>query len=101
MNYDEKRVDVNFIKFFVLNARVLEYVKFVVRREKCGAKWIAGRHEKLQVNYRASKGAVFDFEADFSRLPNSMVHMEHIHDLAMDLFDRSLCRCHGDELSRS
>ena len=67
MNYDEKRVDVNFIKFFVLNARVLEYVKFVVCREKCGAKWIAGQHEKLQVNDRASKGVVFDFEADFSR----------------------------------
>ncbi|RLM84770.1 F-box protein [Panicum miliaceum] len=99
INYNEKRLDVNFIKFFVLNARVLESMKFVVRRDKCGTKWIARQHKKLQVNDRASEGVVFDFKADCSRLPYSMVHMEHIHDLAMDLFDRSLCRCHGDELN--
>ncbi|CAN6171664.1 unnamed protein product, partial [Urochloa humidicola] len=99
INYEEKRSDVNFIKFFVLNARVLESMKFVVRREKCGEKWIARQHKKLQVNDRASQGARFDFEADCSRGPSSIVHMKHIHDLAMDPFDRSLCRCHGDDLS--
>uniref|UniRef100_K3ZU15 F-box domain-containing protein n=1 Tax=Setaria italica TaxID=4555 RepID=K3ZU15_SETIT len=98
INYEEKRADVNFIKFFVLNARVLESMKFVVCRDKCGAKWIARQHKKLQVNGRASQRAKFDFEADCSRGPSSMVDMKHIHDLAMDPFDRSSCRCHGDAL---
>ncbi|TKW31527.1 hypothetical protein SEVIR_2G111600v4 [Setaria viridis] len=98
INYEEKRADVNFIKFFVLNARVLESMKFVVCRDKCGAKWIACQHKKLQVNDRASQRAKFDFEADCSCGPASIVDMKHIHDLAMDPFDRSSCRCHGDAL---
>ncbi|WVZ62717.1 LOW QUALITY PROTEIN: hypothetical protein U9M48_012428 [Paspalum notatum var. saurae] len=92
INYEEKRSDVNFIKFFVLNARVLESMKLVVRRDTCGAKWIARQHKKLRVNDRASQGARFDFEADCSRGPSSVVHMKHVHDLAMDPFDRS-CGC--------
>nr|CAB3452598.1 unnamed protein product [Digitaria exilis]CAB3456304.1 unnamed protein product [Digitaria exilis] len=99
INYEEKRPDVNFIKFFILNARVLQSIQFVVRRDKCGAKWIARQHKKLQVNDRASQGAIFDFEADCSRGSSSIVHVKHIHDLAMDPFDRSLCRCQGDELN--
>ncbi|KAF8731663.1 hypothetical protein HU200_015591 [Digitaria exilis] len=99
INYEEKRPDVNFIKFFILNARVLQSIQFVVRRDKCGAKWIARQHKKLQVNDRASQGAIFDFEADCSLGSSSIVHVKHIHDLAMDPFDRSLCRCQGDELN--
>ncbi|CAL5089868.1 unnamed protein product [Urochloa decumbens] len=99
INYEEKRSDVSFIKFFVLNARVLESMKFVVRRDKCGVKWVARQHNKLQVNDRASQAARFEFEADCSRGSSSVVHMKHIHDLAMDPFDRSLCTCHGDALS--
>ncbi|PUZ69288.1 hypothetical protein GQ55_2G095400 [Panicum hallii var. hallii] len=48
INYDEKRLDVNFIKFFVLNARVLESMKFVVRRDKCGTKWIARQRKSYR-----------------------------------------------------
>ncbi|KAJ1288898.1 hypothetical protein BS78_02G123400 [Paspalum vaginatum] len=92
INYEDKRPDVNFIKFFVLNARVLESMKFVVHRDTCGAKWIARQHKKLHVNDRASQGARFDFEADCSRGPSSVLHMKHVHDLAMDPFDRS-CGC--------
>ncbi|CAN6203604.1 unnamed protein product [Urochloa humidicola] len=100
INYEEKRSDVNFIRFFILNARMLESIKFVVRREKCGKKWIARQHKKLlQVNDRVSQGARFEFEADCSRGPSSVVHMKHVHDLAMDPFDISLCRCHGDALN--
>uniref|UniRef100_A0A0A9BLW6 Uncharacterized protein n=1 Tax=Arundo donax TaxID=35708 RepID=A0A0A9BLW6_ARUDO len=93
VNY-EKRSDINFIKFFVLHARVLESMKFVVRHGNCDAKWVARQHKKLQVNDRASRGARFDFEA--SQWSSSSVHMKHIHDLSMDPFDGSLCRCHGD-----
>jgi hypothetical protein len=81
-----------------LNAGVLESMKFFVHRDKCGAKWITRQHKKLRVIERASQRAVFDFEADCSRGASSIVHMKHIHDLALDPFDRSLCRCHGDAL---
>ncbi|TVU39624.1 hypothetical protein EJB05_13051 [Eragrostis curvula] len=91
-NYEEKRADVNFVKFFVLNARVLESVKLIVRTENCDAKWTARQHRKLQVNNRASHGARFEFEA--RKWSPSSAHMKHIHDLAMDPFDISSCRCH-------
>ncbi|TVU39622.1 hypothetical protein EJB05_13049 [Eragrostis curvula] len=93
-NYEEKSSDINFIKFFVLNARVLESMKFVVRDGKCDAKWIASQHKKLQVNDRASRAARFYFHA--SKWSSSLVHMKHIHDLTMDPFDGSSCKCHGD-----
>ncbi|KAL6622883.1 hypothetical protein ACP70R_032762 [Stipagrostis hirtigluma subsp. patula] len=95
-NYEGKEPDINFIKFFVLNARQLECMKFIVRREKCGAKWIARQHVNLQVNDRASPGARFHFEASPCS-SSTLVHMKHIHDLAMDPFDGSLCKCHDDE----
>ncbi|CAL5079763.1 unnamed protein product [Urochloa decumbens] len=90
INYEEdKSADVNFIKFFVLNARVLESLKIVVRQGQCDAKWIASQHKKLQVDARASLGARLDFEAENTcRFPRS-VHMKHIHDLSMDPFDGS------------
>ncbi|KAL6615537.1 hypothetical protein ACP70R_037807 [Stipagrostis hirtigluma subsp. patula] len=94
-NYEEKKSDINFIKFFVLNARQLETMKFIVRQEKIDAKWISRQHRKLQVDDRASRGATFDFEA--KPWSSSLVHVKHIHDLAMDPFDGSLCRCHVDE----
>lgn len=88
-NYEEKRADINFIKFFVLNAGVLESVKFVVRRESCDSKWIARQHKKLQVNDRASRGAIFDFKA--RNWSSSSVQLKHIHDLAIDPFDKASC----------
>ncbi|KAL6615539.1 hypothetical protein ACP70R_037809 [Stipagrostis hirtigluma subsp. patula] len=93
-NYEEES-DINFIKFFVLNARQLESMKFIVRHEKCDEIWIARQHRILQVKDRASGGARFDFEA--KPWSSSLVHMKHIHDLAMDPFDGSLCRCHADD----
>lgn len=96
INYEEKRSVRNFFKFFVLNARVLEHIKVIVRHRKCDKKWIAHQHEKLEVKGRSSRGATFDFEVDNNYWSSSLVHMKHIHDVAMDQFDESLCRCHGD-----
>jgi hypothetical protein len=96
INYEDNSADVNFVKFFILNARVLEAMKFVVRHGQCGTKWIARQHKKLEVDDRASRGATFYFEADPKQRLSSLVHMKHIHDLASDPFDGSLCRCPGD-----
>lgn len=96
INYEDNSADVNFVKFFILNARVLESMKFVVRQGQCDTKWIARQHKKLEVHGRASRGATFCFEADATRRMSSLVHTKHIHDLASDPFDESLCGCPGD-----
>jgi hypothetical protein len=71
-------------------------MKFVVRQGQCDTKWIARQHKKLDVHGRASRGATFYFEADATRRMSSLVHTKHIHDLASDPFDESLCGCPGD-----
>ncbi|CAL5079765.1 unnamed protein product [Urochloa decumbens] len=95
-NYRGNMSDVNFIKFFVLNSRVLESMKFVARRDSCDAEWVQEQHKKLQLNERASSGATFDFHADHGS--SSLVHLKHISDLTIDdPFDSSLCRCVGKD----
>jgi len=97
INYQGDLTDLNFIKFFVLNARVLECIKFVSRRDKCDAKWIKKQHQRLQLYSRASRGVTLDFQADYGAC--SLVHMKHICDLTKDdPFDRSFCRCRDEEI---
>ncbi|CAL5079756.1 unnamed protein product [Urochloa decumbens] len=83
INYEKSAV--NLVKFFVLNARVLESMKFVVCQGKCDAYWIASQLKKLRVNDRASRAGRFEFEANDKQFYN-LVHKNHIHDLAMDPF---------------
>ena len=97
INYQGDLTDLNFIKFFVLNARVLECIKFVSRRDKCDAKWTQKQHQRLQLYSRASRGVTLDFQADYGAC--SLVHMKHICDLTKDdPFDRSFCRCRDEEI---
>lgn len=57
---------VNFIKFFISNARVLESLKFIVRRDNCDTKWTASQHRKLPLNSRsAARGVRFHFVANY------------------------------------
>ncbi|VAI35753.1 hypothetical protein VPH35_092024 [Triticum aestivum] len=84
--------DVNFAKFFVLNAKVLKVMKFGVYGSNCNEQWIADQHRELQLDSRASGDARFDFvryngECTFS-------NMKHTHDMWIDdPFDSSLCKC--------
>ncbi|CAL5089881.1 unnamed protein product [Urochloa decumbens] len=95
IGYRGRISDANFVKFFVLNAGVLESMKFVVNRDKCDSKWIACQHKNLMLNDRASHGARFDFQADNRQC--GLVHMKHTHDLSTDdPFNRSSCRCRDD-----
>ncbi|CAN6359839.1 unnamed protein product [Urochloa humidicola] len=84
-----KRSEVNLARFFLLNARVLESMKFIViGRAKCNDKWVSSQHEKLLLGTRTSQGARLDFEPD--RWMRSHVTMDHIHNLELDdPFDRS------------
>ena len=96
INYQGDLTDLNFIKF-LLNARVLECIKFVARRDKCDAKWIQKQHQRLQLYSRASRGVTLDFQDDYR--VDSLVHMKHICDLTKDdPFDRSFCRCRDEEI---
>ena len=96
INYQGNVEDLNFIRFFVLNALVLECMKLVTRRNKCDVKWIEEQHQKLQLYSGASRRVTFDFQADYEG--DSLVHMKHISDLTTnDPFDRSFCRCRDEE----
>jgi hypothetical protein len=71
-NYWGMRPDVDFAKFFVLNAKVLKRMEFDALNN-CNDKWLANQHRRLQLENRASRGAEFKFEAAFhDTYPTSM-----------------------------
>lgn len=87
--YNGKTSDVNLIRFFLLNARVLESMKVVVGHVP-DDNWIASEHEKLQLEVRASPGARFAFKHN-NCWPSEFAPPKHIHNLALDdPFDRSI-----------
>uniref|UniRef100_A0A0D3HVM5 Uncharacterized protein n=1 Tax=Oryza barthii TaxID=65489 RepID=A0A0D3HVM5_9ORYZ len=91
INYHGNLSDLNFIKFFVLNAQVLECIKFVACRDKCDAKWIKTQHQRLQLYSRASRGVTLDFQADYG--VDSLVYG---HIVILILPGRKDCYCYGD-----
>ncbi|KQK09346.1 hypothetical protein BRADI_2g47453v3 [Brachypodium distachyon] len=63
--YEGKQTDANFVKFFVLNAKVLELMKFGVH-DNCTDKWRADQHKRLRLDSRASRDARFEFRSDLT-----------------------------------
>nr|CAB3456316.1 unnamed protein product [Digitaria exilis] len=59
-NYHGMKPDVDFAKFFVLNAKVPEEMDFGAMCF-CNEKWMANQRRRLQVNNKASQGARFAF----------------------------------------
>ncbi|CAL5076029.1 unnamed protein product [Urochloa decumbens] len=89
-NYDGKRHDVDFAKFFVLNAKVLKKMEFGTLNN-CNDKWVASQYTQLQLYNRASQGAQFKFRSGYW---STYTGNKHTHDLWMaDPYDSSLCRC--------
>jgi hypothetical protein len=58
--YMGNKPDVNLAKFFVLNAKVLELMKFVVE-DGCTQDWRTNQYKQLQFDSRASQNAQFEF----------------------------------------
>ena len=57
--------DVDFLNFFILNARVLQSMTVVVKPNN--EELLAKQREKFQLDNRASRGAQFRFSTDDSR----------------------------------
>uniref|UniRef100_A0A452YXG8 FBD domain-containing protein n=2 Tax=Aegilops tauschii subsp. strangulata TaxID=200361 RepID=A0A452YXG8_AEGTS len=59
--YEGKRSDLNFAKFFVLNAKVLESMELRVQDNTFTRRWETNQCRRLQLDSRASRNARFEF----------------------------------------
>ncbi|CAL5091903.1 unnamed protein product [Urochloa decumbens] len=74
---------VNFAKFFVLNARMLQSMKLDLLDRHPSNAWIERQHGLLQIKNKASRGAQFEFVSNNSHpLPFRLTHVEQVHDLS-------------------
>ncbi|CAL5072866.1 unnamed protein product [Urochloa decumbens] len=69
-NYKGNESHVNFVRFFVLNARAMESVKLVFTYRNATKAWIKGQRNLLQFEKRASKSAQLDI------VPSDSLHKE-------------------------
>lgn len=83
-NYQGNKSHINFAKFFVLNARVLQSMRLEFVHGIPSSGWIKKQHRLLKIKHRASKDAQFDFVPHAIRRPFSFGHVyaQHVHDLA-------------------
>uniref|UniRef100_A0ACD5Z6V7 Uncharacterized protein n=2 Tax=Avena sativa TaxID=4498 RepID=A0ACD5Z6V7_AVESA len=86
LNYYGCEQEVEFAKFFVLNAPVLKNIKFRVPKNY-NNEWVAIQQRMLQVNNRASRDAEFEFRCGL----DSFINYLAIHDLS--LTDPFECLC--------
>ncbi|TVT97153.1 hypothetical protein EJB05_57612 [Eragrostis curvula] len=82
INYGGTNSHINFAKFFVLNARVLQSMILEVSH-KISGEWIERQHRLLETENRASRGALVDFVYHNSRPgPLGWVGAKVAHDLS-------------------
>ncbi|XP_015694604.2 uncharacterized protein LOC102706583 [Oryza brachyantha] len=87
--YQGMRPNVNFAKFFILNARVLKAMKFGVV-VGCTDKWMENQHRRQQLDHKASPDAQFEFQRDYCW--RNILYNNHVRDLpTIDPFDGSIC----------
>ncbi|KAG2605122.1 hypothetical protein PVAP13_4NG116400 [Panicum virgatum] len=86
-NYRGIKAQVNFASFFVLNAKMLELMRFEISKHNDNEVFIAEQHRLLQLENRASRGAQFYFTTGrrCHRYLNGcyLDHIMHVSDLSI------------------
>ncbi|KAJ1288891.1 hypothetical protein BS78_02G123000 [Paspalum vaginatum] len=100
INYQGEKGVVEFAKFFLLKAKVLQTVELANNRHNCVSEYLAKQRRKLQLENRASQDAkvvmsCYSFyNGSCYSYSNDSMHIRHMHDMSIgDPFDRSLCTC--------
>lgn len=83
-NYQGDTSHVNFLKFFVLNARMLQSMVLEIEGMEISCEWIAKQHKLLETKDRASRDARFYF-VYHDKLPEARgpEDYEQAHDLSI------------------
>lgn len=88
-NYQGSKTEINFAKFFISNARVLESTRLELEAENFSKAWIARQRSLLDIKKRASRGAQITFVSRKFLIGSlDLLHAEHVHDLSIDPFER-------------
>jgi hypothetical protein len=83
-SYRGIKPQVDFVTFFVLNARVLELMTIVVDSKHYSEEFLVEQRRKLRLESRASEVARFNFTTQ--RCLRSSWNLKHVHDLETDPF---------------
>ncbi|CAL5077802.1 unnamed protein product [Urochloa decumbens] len=90
--YRGNKSHVNFAKFFVSNAPVLESMRFEIQDRNINCVWIERQHRLLQIENRASRDAQFYFVSRNKSIESFIslqTRPEQVHDLSTaELFER-------------
>ncbi|CAL5077242.1 unnamed protein product [Urochloa decumbens] len=90
--YRGNKSHVNFAKFFVSNATVLESMRFELQDRNINSVWIERQHRLLQIENRASRDAQFYFVSrnkSIGSFSSLQAWPEQVHDLSTaDPFER-------------
>ncbi|KAL6647708.1 hypothetical protein ACP70R_015145 [Stipagrostis hirtigluma subsp. patula] len=81
-NYRGNSSHVNFAKFFVLNAKVLESMRLELESRNPNSEWIERQHRLLRIKNRASRGAQFDFVSCDRCSSLRLLSPKLVHDLS-------------------
>ncbi|XBJ19263.1 hypothetical protein VPH35_010256 [Triticum aestivum] len=86
--YKGFQAQVDFVTFFVLNARSLESIQLEVDSRNYSREFVSEQREKLQIDKRACRGARLSFTKDSCHDVSSIVDLNDL-----DLADPFACRC--------
>ena len=78
--YSAYEQQIDFARFFVLNAQVLNKIEFEVCADY-SSEAVARQHKLLQVENRASRDAQFEFRSQLRRTDCDVI--KHMHDLSV------------------
>ncbi|CAN6208046.1 unnamed protein product [Urochloa humidicola] len=89
-NYRGIKSQASFATFFILNAKMLQVMRFEGGPYKDDTEFIARQHKLLQLEKSASRGAQFQFRTS-TICHSGLPHIKHVHDLSKA--DPFKCTC--------